>query len=612
MREYRFDVARVICMTYIVTYVHLYEYIYPHDPASYNHVSVAMAHACLGVFTFVSGYLLGKKYCFGQQGNTNVWNFYEKRILRIVPLFVVSSFLLWMVDFNDADATLNGLLCISPFVNPKPMTIYYIPIILWCYLVTPLVARRSLKWRLWACLFLYALLVVARCVFPSIDIRMVFNVFFYFVGIVSASCFDWKLSTSYGTAIKTVAGLTLVLLIAAAILFSLKSTFWQLVIGATGVLVILFVCDDMSKLLFDTRDTQDGDIKAFAARIICLVSYASMACYMFHRFFYWLAPKIWNPSVASVKWVYMVGIVFPVIVAISYAIQKLYDSLAKKKKSLMIHMLLFVVLGILGLATYHFVDREFMVAKEVPYYRVGPRPDDDTIRVAVIGDSWAQFHKSFNCDALFEQYAGKWTQNKVKCQSCGKGGAMSKEVYHLMFRNHTPESSWPDGFCTQPLIEEHPDYCVVMTGINDTWKKRPVSYYAGNCRLIIRLLLANDIRPVVMEIPDFEMGKWLDTNRRPQRFIFRLYSYFTDVVEDDITPFRKGLINMLNETGLADSVLFIPANNWLPEDHHYSEDIYQIDHVHLNYQGYHFLDSCMASEIIKDYENRKRIQRIIQ
>ena len=274
-------------------------------------------------------------------------------------------------------------------------------------------------------------------------------------------------------------------------------------------------------------------------------------------------------------------------------------------------MLLFVVLGILGLATYHFVDREFMVAKEVPYYRVGPRPDDDTIRVAVIGDSWAQFHKSFNCDALFEQYARKWTPNKVKCQSCGKGGAMSKEVYHLMSRNQTPEDSWREGFCTQPLIEEHPDYCVVMTGINDTWKKRPVSYYAGNCRLIIRLLLANDIRPVVMEIPDFEMGKWLDTNRRPQRFLFRIYSYFTDVVEDDITPFRNGLKNMLDETGLADSVLYIPADNWLPKDHHYSEDIYQIDHVHLNYQGYHLLDSCMASEIIKDYDNRRRIQRII-
>jgi hypothetical protein len=144
-----------------------------------------------------------------------------------------------------------------------------------------------------------------------------------------------------------------------------------------------------------------------------------------------------------------------------------------------------------------------------------------------------------------------------------------------------------------------------MTGINDTWKKRPVSYYAGNYRLIIRLLLANDIRPVVMEIPDFEMGEWLDANRKRERFLYRIYSYFTDVVEDDITPFRNGLKNMLKKTGFADSVLYIPAGNWLPKNHNYSEDIYQIDHVHLNYQGYHLLDSCMASEIIKDYDKRK-------
>ena len=611
MREYRFDIARVICMTYIVTYVHLYEYIYPHDQtATYFYVCVAMAHACLGVFTFVSGYLLGKKYCFGQQGNVDVWKFYEKRLLRVIPLFIVASILLWLVDFNDADATLNGLLCISPFVNPKPRTTYYIPIILWCYLVTPLVSRHGLKWRIWTCLSLMGLLVAARCVFPSIDPRMVFNVFFYFVGIVTAACFDWKLNTSYGPAVKTIAGLALALLITAAIHFSLSSTSWQMVVGAIGVLVILFVCEDMSKLLFDTQNTLQGGVKSFAAKIICWVSYASMACYMFHRFFYWLAERIWNPSEACVKWIYMVGLVFPVILVISYVIQKLYDSLVQKK-NLLSPMLFFIVLSISVFATYHFVETEFMVAKELPSYQVGPHTDDDTIRVAVIGDSWAQFHKSFNCDALFEQYARKWTPNKVKCQSSGKGGAMSKEVYHLMSRNQTPEDSWREGFCTQPLIEEHPDYCVVMTGINDTWKKRPVSYYAGNYRLIIRFLLANDIRPVVMEIPDFEMGKWLDTNRRPQRFLFRIYSYFTDVVEDDITPFRNGLKNMLDETGLADSVLYIPADNWLPKDHHYSEDIYQIDHVHLNYQGYHLLDSCMASEIIKDYDNRKKTQRII-
>ena len=103
-----------------------------------------------------------------------------------------------------------------------------------------------------------------------------------------------------------------------------------------------------------------------------------------------------------------------------------------------------------------------------------------------------------------------------------------------------------------------------------------------------------------MEIPDFEMGEWLNENRKRQRFLYRIYSYFTDVVEDDLTPFRSGLKDMLSNTGLADSVLYIPANNWLPKDHNYSTEIFQIDHIHLNYQGYHLLDSCIASEIVND------------
>ena len=70
-----------------------------------------------------------------------------------------------------------------------------------------------------------------------------------------------------------------------------------------------------------------------------------------------------------------------------------------------------------------------------------------------------------------------------------------------------------------------------------------------------------------MEIPDFEMGEWLDTHRRRH-----------------------------------DSVLFIPVDHWIPQDHQYSEEIYQDDHVHINYQGYHLLDSCIVSEILNDYK----------
>lgn len=266
-------------------------------------------------------------------------------------------------------------------------------------------------------------------------------------------------------------------------------------------------------------------------------------------------------------------------------------------------MALLALLGCLGYIGYLFVDREFLVADELPFYDVGPRPEDDTLRIAVIGDSWAEFHMKLECDTLFEQYGRKLTSKPIKCMNRGRSGAKSKEIYFDMFRSWNRDGSvLNDYYCTQPLLEEHPDYCVVMAGINDTWKKRPVSYYTGNYRLIIRLLLANHIRPVVMEIPDFEMGDWLNTHRKRQRHLYRFYSYFTGVVEDDITPFREGLKDMLKETGLVDSVLYIPHSHWLPQNHHYSAEIYQEDHVHINFQGYHLLDSCIVSEILNDYK----------
>ena len=239
--------------------------------------------------------------------------------------------LLWLIDFNNADATLNGLLCISPFVDPKPMTLYYIPVILWCYLITPLISRHGLRWRVIGSLLFFTILLVARFLFPSIDNRFVFNVFFYFVGVISASCFDWKFKIPYGVTIKTLVVVAVSLLVAVSIYYSLfKQTSYQMLVGAAGVFAILFLCEGIAKLLFDNRNHQQNSLILFACRLINIVSYASMTCYMFHRFFFWGAERIWNPSDTSVKWLNMIAIVYPTIVVLAYAIQKFYDTLAKR------------------------------------------------------------------------------------------------------------------------------------------------------------------------------------------------------------------------------------------------------------------------------------------
>ncbi len=327
MREYRFDVARVVCMIYIVAFMHLYAYIYPEGRNTYFiPACTALTDSCLGLFTFISGCLLGRKYLFGKQGNTDVWTFYRKRVLRIIPLFVIASVVLWLIGFNDLKSTVYGLLCISPVVSPAPRTLWYIPVILWCYLVTPLISRGGMKWRMCSSLCLFAILFVARLLFTSIDNRLVFNMFFYLAGVYLSVCNDWKTTPSYRRAFKVLVILLFVLLIDIGLHLSyMYYTPVVMGIGAVGVFAILFVCEGISQLLFDGQNDQKGRVRAFACQIVSIVSYASMACYMFHRFFYWAAEKIWNPSDTSVKWLFMVCVVFPVIVAFSYMIQKLYD-----------------------------------------------------------------------------------------------------------------------------------------------------------------------------------------------------------------------------------------------------------------------------------------------
>ena len=242
MRDYRFDVARVVCMTFIVAFVHLYAYIYPvYKSAYYIPACATLTDACLGLFTFVSGYLLGKKYVFGKHGNCSIWTFYKKRILRIIPLFVLSVFVLWLIDFNDTKSSINGLLCISPFVKPRPLTLWYIPVILLCYSITPLVSRSSLKWRICSSIFIVGYLALLERLISSIDKRLMFNMVFYLVGVVSSSRFDWRFKIHNGNMVKIMCIMTfLALLVVGHMFANFHSLSYRRLSAGIGVFAILF------------------------------------------------------------------------------------------------------------------------------------------------------------------------------------------------------------------------------------------------------------------------------------------------------------------------------------------------------------------------------------
>jgi hypothetical protein len=250
------------------------------------------------------------------------------------------------------------------------------------------------------------------------------------------------------------------------------------------------------------------------------------------------------------------------------------------------------------------VCRFYYVAEELPPYTISqPRHQDDTLRMIIIGDSWADYHTSLQADTMIANTAKRIYSHPVKSISRGKRGAQSKEIYYFMFSEKTTEHSYEPDRCTQPLIEDHPDYCVVFAGINDVTFMKPTSYYAKNMKHIIRLLLHNGIKPVVMEIPLVHFKYPYKGMRLRDKLYYWTTSALLSTLHNKGEDYQEALNKILSDTHLKDSVLYIAAKQWNPKGS-IDTTMFLSDRLHLNLAGYQKLDSCIITEIIHDYHKR--------
>lgn len=230
-----------------------------------------------------------------------------------------------------------------------------------------------------------------------------------------------------------------------------------------------------------------------------------------------------------------------------------------------------------------------------PIYKIEHRLDD-TLRVVMIGDSWAGMHHEGGFDSLLYHQLKNVIDIPLKVVSSGKGGEKTRGIYQLFFE---------DGkFGTRSLISESPDYCIILAGINDAAANMGTKQYCYHYRLILDLLLANHIRPVVIEIPDVNIYHVYKHKSFKDLLADYLKSKMTGCNLYDYQKYREALFHMLNDEDLMSQVLFISMENWNGTGSQISENLFLEDQIHLNQQGYELLDSCIAIAIAHDYNNR--------
>lgn len=309
-RDLQFDIVRVLATLWIVGVWHMMSFV---DTPYMQSISGDLGYVTtcmLASFMFMSGYFLSK---YNFETKAEVVAFYRKRLTRFFPLFVISALLLFRLGFNPEPIqllfTITG---ISSYFGHQSITIWFLSMLFSFYMATPAIVWglekikygiivKSVVVVVFSIVFIYAL----SCTSLDYDIRISYTMPFYGLGLLFGK----------ETIIKDLSSKWYVLLFS-VLLLTLFHTFY--IVGerflhidtVTAIICLLCVCYWLKYLPID--------------RLISVLSYASMAMYLFHRPIIHLGIKyILHDDKANLTEFYF--IMMPMVVVVSYAIQYSYD-----------------------------------------------------------------------------------------------------------------------------------------------------------------------------------------------------------------------------------------------------------------------------------------------
>lgn len=304
-RNLSIDLVKVMCMTWVIVILHFSAYLGDKYNLWKYPFGFSLTYASLGTFSFIAGFLIGCRYEFNTFAD--VLLFYKKRIIRFYPLFILSTILLWSVHFlKHTKAAIFSLFGLAPFISPRPLTLWYISMIIIFYLLTPLVLNKR-KW------LISALIVLSFAIYSQffiLDIRFLFNICLYLFGLCIASEKDSVLSFIDNKKTFTVSVLLYIsFLLSLHYIGNINCKIWMSNLGVIAILSTAFMLEK----------------KIRNKSIISFLSYISMSFYLFHRFTYKIFLKLWYPDNAFVTALYLLLVAVPIGGLFAYWIQKEYD-----------------------------------------------------------------------------------------------------------------------------------------------------------------------------------------------------------------------------------------------------------------------------------------------
>ena len=303
------DYMRAFSAIYIVAFWHLVEYANAVPEHAYkNSWTGLMTVGILGLFVFISGYLSG-----GRKGQSlSPIEFYRKRLLRIYPLYALAIFMFYLFGINGSQTSLISLFGLSMYVGSKPITLWFITMIVVFYLLAPFFLKlvdRPLQYFA-AVSGVFTGSVLLYMALGTVDIRL----------LLYLPCFAAGLFCSIHGITNRVFNLKTMMIVFGMGLPLLQVESGMLSPGRLGRIPIVLA---LAYLTFYAFYRNERFFKH--SRLVTFLSYGSFAMYLFHRPIYSTVTSWYLPEGEWLQLLYLISVFAVLVTSISWGLQKAYD-----------------------------------------------------------------------------------------------------------------------------------------------------------------------------------------------------------------------------------------------------------------------------------------------
>ena len=318
-RDMQIDLIKIVCMLYIIGFRHLLNYSEEYSPC--HSLSYEVTISALGAFMFYAGWFFQD---VKMDSKTDTLFFYKKRFIRFYILYAISLLTLYIGGvilqkpwFDSLTQFILSFIGLSAIYLPNVGTLWFMSILMFFYIVTPIILcrqRNRHKWMTAGSLFLC--LFGVYVILPNIiDFRLPLYFLFYIIGLLMSHNY-WNSFIQEKTMIGIIMGFAIFItfalvntdcLIASLLLKTIYIS--AFVVGLTSVCSI--ICRHAPKWL---------------GGAVSLLSYIMLTAYLFHRQIFQVLKFLANNVVHIDLSLNVLFFVFlPICFVISFLIQSVYD-----------------------------------------------------------------------------------------------------------------------------------------------------------------------------------------------------------------------------------------------------------------------------------------------